>query len=182
MCMRESGVSPKALTEPPRATQGPFIAITVGACCGGLLFVLGGLKFFIEAVAQFKVTFGSLGRYLSCGNSIWPEVLDCLLLPALLGGVAGSATGCAVWIARTRRHMPFPALILSWGLLGGVILVLLPTGAIVFCASVFGSVGHDDSGGGGVFLLMLLCELLAFAIGSLVGAIVGVMIVRRRNS
>lgn len=62
-----------------------------------------------------------------------------------------------------------------------MIAVLLPIGAMVFYPSVFGSVGHEGSGGGGVFLIMLLSVLVAFAIGSIAGAVVGVIKARTQN-
>jgi hypothetical protein len=135
----------------------------------------------MNAVAPLSTVYGSIARALSSGQPIWQDVRNFLMLPALLGALLGSAVGCAVWVTRTSRHVALSALVLSWGLLGGMVFVLLPTGVIFLYPLAFGSVGRDGSGGGGVFLLMLVSELLTFAMGSLVGAVVGGIKARKRK-
>src|SRR5262245_13562720 len=121
----------EAGAETPRAI---LTAIPIGTFCGALLFVLGGCR--------FGGLDHGLGRLLSAGIATWhwQEVRDWLLLPTTFGGLAGSAVACAVWVTNTWRHVPRSVLVLSWALLGGVVLILVPTGGILFYPSVFGHV------------------------------------------
>jgi ABC-type amino acid transport substrate-binding protein len=119
----DSTRAPQVSAEPIRARPRPFTATLVGAGFGGLLLVGAGLLLYIPQAATRIKTFGDLGP------SAAEEIGKYLLLPGLLGILAGSAVGWSVGITRAMCAVSLIKLILAWGVVGGAIAVLVPAAA-----------------------------------------------------
>jgi hypothetical protein len=148
---------------PSGETRGPFTSVVVGAGSSAALFVLLGLVTFLSGVIPF-------------GEEAFSNYF---LVPAIVGGIAGAAVGCAVWSVLTKRRVSAVRIVFSWCLLGGVAGIVLAVGAsAVLLASGVNFLGGSTAQASLPFLLGMLALPI---IGSIAGTIVGVMKVRTRQ-
>jgi hypothetical protein len=161
-----------------RATFGPRHAVSIGAASSALLLGILGAVFLFNTHREKE-----FWDFICANPQLWGSYVgNYFLYPAMIGGLAGSVVGWALWATLTSQRVAAFALVIAWGILGGVVGFLLAVGAIVGLSTSGNlSVGRDGSGGGGVFLVMLGTVVSGSVVGSMIGAIVGAMKARTRN-
>jgi hypothetical protein len=157
---------------------GLWHAATIGAVSGALLPAIVGASFLLYS-HRGKEFWG----FIWDNPQLWVFYLgNYFVSPAIVGGLAGSVVGWALFVTLTPQRVGAFALVSAGALLGAMVGILLAAGAIAGL-SISGSfsVGRDGSGGGGVFLIMLGMVVSASVIGSIMGAVVGAIKARRQK-
>jgi hypothetical protein len=159
-----SNLSSVARADPGGAIRKLFLPVAIGAGCGGILLVIAVLALTGEDPRNWVIS-----EDLRDWN--WWDFGRKALLPAGLGSLAGSALVCATWVTRMKRRVALPWLVLSWGLLGGAVALLVSALPIFVFMWVRGE-RFDLAGPGGHVPMPMTMEAAGEAL-----AIVGFLVV-----